>query len=167
MDINDEIEFDEEIEGENLDIPEKDDLPKITREMAEKEFEGWAEYLRLDTDTDRMDVEAKTDFLEMRNKFVYCLMQGFTQIEDNGDLTLNLIDPIKDKHGVKIDQIVFKRNFKAKTFVVMDRYKDSQNVHKTIGFLGAWVGIDPKILMNLNAIDGWFGMKMVSLFFGA
>jgi len=158
----DEVEFNEEIEGESLDVPEKADLPKITKEMAESEFQSWASHLRLDTNEDEMDVEEKSDFLQIKKKFVYCLLNGFTHTEENGDLVLNLIDPVQGK-----SEMIFRRSFKGGTFVVMDRYKDSQNVHKTIAFLGAWVGIDPKQLMKLDAIDLWFGMKMVSLFFGA
>jgi hypothetical protein len=156
------IEFDEDFEGENLDVPEKEDGPKITKEMADKEFESWAKHLRLDTDLDEMDVEEKSDFLQIKKKFVYSLLHGFTQTEENGDLTLNLIEPVAGK-----STIVFRRNFKGSTFVVMDRYKDSQNVHKTIAFLAAWVGMDPRVLLKMDAIDLWFGMKMVSLFFGA
>lgn len=156
------IEFDEDIEGESLDIPEKEEGPKITKEMAEKEFQSWADHLRLDTNEDEMDVEEKSDFLQIKKKFVYVLLHGFTQTEENGDLTLNLIEPVNGK-----STITFRRSFKGSTFVVMDRYKDSQNVHKTIAFLAAWVGWDPKQLMKMDAIDLWFGMKMVSLFFGA
>ena len=156
------IEFDEDLEGESLDVQDKEDGPKINKEMADKEFESWAKHLRLDTNLDEMDVEEKSDFLQIKKKFVYSLLHGFTQTEENGDLTLNLIDPIIGK-----SQIVFRRSFKGSTFVVMDRYKESQNVHKTIAFLGAWVGVDPKALLKLDAIDLWFGMKMVSLFFGA
>lgn len=156
------IEFGEDFEGENLDVAEVKDAQKIDKAMAEKEFQNWADHLRLDTNADEMDVEEKSDFLAIKKKFVYSLVHGFTHTEENGDLVLNLINPIKGK-----SQITFRRNFKGSTFVVMDRYKDSQNVHKTIAFLGAWVGVDPKELGKLDAIDLWFGMKMVSLFFGA
>ena len=47
-----EFDFDEEIEGENLDVPEKEDAPQIPKKMAEKEFQSWAEHLRLDTNED-------------------------------------------------------------------------------------------------------------------
>ena len=163
----DEIDFDEEIEGENLDTPEKKDGPKITKEMAEKEWNDWAFHLRLDTDEDEMDVEEKTEFLQLKKKFKYCLINGYTETDGDGDLALNLIDKIKNKKGVEVSQIIFRRKFKGGAFVLMDRYKESQNVHKTIAFLGAWVNIDPKELLKLDAIDEWFGMKMVSLFFGA
>ena len=156
------IEFNENVEGESLDIKEKHDQKKIPKEMAEAEFQSWADHLRLDTNEDEMDVEEKSDFLQIKKKFVYCLVNGFTHTEENGDLVLKLIDPVAGK-----SELIFRRSFKGGTFVVMDRYKDSQNVHKTIAFLGAWVGIDPKQLMKLDAIDLWFGMKMVSLFFGA
>ncbi len=158
----DDLEFGEDVEGEDLDISiGREDLV-ITQEMAESEFESWARHLRLDTNEDEMDVEEKSDFLQIKKKFVYTLLHGFTQTEENGDLTLNLIAPVNGKPS-----ITFRRSFKGSTFVVMDRYKDSQNVHKTIAFLAAWVGWDPKQLMKLDAIDLWFGMKMVSLFFGA
>ncbi len=155
-------EFNEDFGGESLDIPEKEEGPAITKEMAETEFQSWADHLRLDTNEEEMDVEEKSDFLQIKKKFVYSFLHGFTQTEENGDLTLNLTEPVNGK-----SQIVFRRSFKGVTFVVMDRYKESQNVHKTIAFLAAWVGWDPKQLMKLDAIDLWFGMKMVSLFFGA
>lgn len=162
MKDDEEIDFEEEIEGENLDTSEKEEGLKITKGMAEKEFQAWATHLRLDTDLDEMDVDEKSDFLQIKKKFVYSLLHGFTQTEENGDLILNLKDPVNGK-----SQITFRRSFKGAAFVVMDRYKESQNVHKTVAFLGAWVGVDPKVLMKMDAIDLWFGMKMVSLFFGA
>ena len=162
MTKDNEIEFGEEIDGESLDTPEKKDGHKIDKKMAESEFQSWADHLRLDTNEDEMDVEEKSDFLQIKKKFVYSLLHGFTHTEENGDLVLNLIDSVAGK-----STITFRRNFKGSTFVVMDRYKDSQNVHKSIAFLAAWVGMDPKVLMKLDAIDLWFGMKMVSLFFGA
>jgi hypothetical protein len=156
------IEFDEDLEGENLDVAESTEQPKINKSMAESEFQSWADHLRLDTNIDEMDAEEKTDFLQIKKKFIYSLVHGFTHTEENGDLVLNLIEPVNGK-----GELVFRRSFKGGTFVVMDRYKDSQNVHKTIAFLAAWVGWDAKNLMKLDAIDLWFGMKMVSLFFGA
>ena len=70
----DNVEFDEDAEGENLDVPDKEDGPKINKEMADKEFESWAKHLRLDTDLDEMDVEEKSDFLQIKKKFVYSLL---------------------------------------------------------------------------------------------
>jgi len=154
--------FDDIEQGENLDVPERPTRTKITKEMAESEFQGWAEHLRLDTDEEDMDAEEKSDFIQIKKKFKYCLIRGITHVEENGDLVLNLISPIGGK-----SEIVFRRSFKGPAFVVMDRYKDSQHVHKTVAFLGAWVGVDPKQLLQMDAIDLWFCMKMVSLFFGA
>jgi hypothetical protein len=158
-----EIEFDENVEGENLDIGEEPEKPgKIPREMAEKEFQSWAEHLRLDTDLDEMDAEEKADFLQLKKKFVYNLMHRITHTEDNGDLVLNLIEPVAGN-----STMIFRKKFKGSAFVAMDRYKDSQHVHKTLAFLAAWTKWNPKHLTQLDAVDTWFGMKMVSLFFGA
>lgn len=159
-------EFGESIDGESLESTNDKRKEKISKEMAESEFQAWADHLRLDTNEDEMDAEEKTDFLQMKKKFVFSIMRGIAHTEENGDLVLNLIESIKVGNGSVI-QITFRRSFKGSAFVVMDRYKESQNVHKTVAFLGAWVGIDPKALMKLDAIDLWFGMKMVSLFFGA
>ena len=161
-----EPEFNEEIEGDSLDIAEEKPRSSIPKEMAESEFQAWADHLRLDTDKNDMDAEEKADFRQIKKKFVFALMNGITQTEDNGDLTFNLAETIKVGNSQK-SQITFRRSFKGSAFVVMDRYKESQAVHKTSAFLGAWVGIDPKNLMNMDARDLWFGMKMVSLFFGA
>ena len=163
-DSNKDIEFGEELEGEVLDIGEQDEKKETTipREMAEKEFEAWAEHLRLDTDLDQMDAEEKSDFIQLKKKFVYNLVHGITQTEENGDLVLNLSETVSGK-----STMTFRRTFKGAAFVTMDRYKESQHVHKTMAFLGAWTKWDPKQLTQLDARDAWFGMKMVSLFFGA
>ena len=163
--IIEEAEFGESVEGENLDIAEK--IKKtgkelaISPEQAEIEFESWAEQFRIDTDTEKMDAEEKQDFKQIKNRFIYCLTRGITAIEENGDLKLHLIDPVDGK-----DTMIFRKKFKGAAFVAMDRYKDSQNVHKTLAFLGAWVNWNPKLLTQLDAMDTWFGMKMVSLFLG-
>lgn len=163
--MSDIAEFGESVEGESLDIKAREVI-KIPREMAESEFKEWADHLRLDTNEDDMDAEEKADFRQIKKKFIYALMNGITQTEENGDLTFNLSERIKVGNEDR-STITFRRSFKGNAFVVMDRYKESQAVHKTVAFLGAWVGIDPKHLMKLDARDLWFGMKMVSLFFGA
>ena len=158
------IGLNDDLEGEDLDIGEQEEKPegKIPRKMAEKEFNSWAEHLRLDTDIDEMDAEEKTDFLVMKKKFVYNLMNGFTHTEENGDLVLKLIEPVAGK-----TTMVFRKKFKGVAFVKMDQYKEHQAVHKTLAFLAAWTVWKPTDIVKLDAVDTWFGMKMVSLFFGA
>jgi hypothetical protein len=155
-------EFGEDIEGEDLDVGEVQEGIQITKQMAENEFQSWADHLRLDTDVDDMDPEEKSDFIQLKKKFVHNLVHGITYTEDNGDLILNLIDPV-----AKNSTMVFRRKFKGSAFVAMDRYKESQHVHKTLAFLAAWTNWNPKHLTQLDSRDLWFGMKMVSLFFGA
>lgn len=158
------FDFGDSTEGENLDIGEEPEKEQSTipKEMAESEFNGWAEHLRLDTDIEDMDPEEKSDFLQLKKKFVYNLVHGITHTEENGDLVLNLAEPVAGN-----STMTFRKTFKGAAFCAMDRYKESQHVHKTLAFLAAWTKWNPKHLTQLDARDLWFGMKMVSLFFGA
>ncbi|NIR10531.1 MAG: hypothetical protein GTN82_34355 [Candidatus Aminicenantes bacterium] len=72
-----------------------------------------------------------------------------------------MIDPVAGK-----EEMIFRKKFKGAAFVAMDRYKDSQTIHKTLAFLAAWVQWQPNMLTKLDAMDTWFGMRMVTLFLG-
>lgn len=154
-------EFGEDVEGEQLDSTEEKPKLTVVKEIAEKEFESWAEQFRIDTNIDDMDAEEKQEFKQIKNRFVYCLTRGITSIDEDGNLRLKLIDPVAGK-----DVMIFRKKFKGAAFVAMDRYKDSQAVHKTLAFLAAWVQWQPPQLTKLDAMDTWFGMKMVALFLG-
>jgi len=153
--------FGEDVEGESLEDADKKPDLKMPKEMAEKEFESWAEQFRIDIDENEMDAEERQEFRQIKRRFVYCLTNGITSIAENGDLSLKLIDSVGGK-----SEMIFRKKFKGSAFVFMDRYKDSQSVHKTFAFLAAWVQWDPKELTKLDSKDAWFGMKMVALFLG-
>lgn len=163
MEETDITDFGEDVQGESLeDIEQVEPRSKLKKEIAEAEFKQWTEYFRINTDVDSMDLEDKKEFNTIKDKFVYHLQKGFTSITEEGNLQLHLEDKVGEK-----DKFVFRRKFKGSAFVIMDRYKENQTIHKSIAFLAAWIGWDPKNIMKCDAKDVWFGIKMVGLFFGA
>ena len=133
---------------------------KISREMAEDEFERFADAWDIDTDTDDMDIEDRKSFDEQRRKIVKAIMKGHATVSDNGDVTYT---PYGENGG---DPLTFRIPSGA-AYMSMDKYKDRQNMHKMFGFMGSMTKQHSKVFSDMSAIDTKFCMGITLLFLGS
>jgi hypothetical protein len=132
---------------------------KLTQEIAEKEFFDWAESLDIDCDVESMDSEELDDFNSIKKNIVFALRKGRLSIDEEGELSLKLKVPFGNLESLK-----FRNGFNSSAFIHMDRHKDKESMKKTLSFLGAWVGVDPKQLYKLDARDTKLCLKLITLF---
>ena len=129
---------------------------KVDLEMAEDEFNAWAEDWEIDTETEDMDDEDKTDFTTQKLKLIRAMRYG--RLEYNReDETLKYTGKIKE------GEVKIKRPSGA-AMMAMDKYKDREGVHKTYAILAAMTGKSANYFSSLDGIDLKPYLAVVTLF---
>lgn len=134
---------------------------KIALEVAEQEFDSFADAWRLDTEIDTMDEEDAQDFIIGKRKIVNEIRRGSLVVNDEGDLVYNLFEPVGS-----LDQIILKRP-KGLAWKMSDRAKLNKNVGKTNYIMAAGIGQPPGILTRMDGIDYKFILSVYNLFLGS
>lgn len=129
---------------------------KVDLEMAEDEFNAWAEDWEIDTDTEDMNDEDKTGFNTQKLKLIRAMRFGRLEY-DREDETLKYTG--KHKEG----EVKIKRPGGA-ALMAMDKYKDREGVHMQYAVLAAMTGKSSGYFSSLDGIDLKPYMAVVALF---
>lgn len=135
---------------------------KITREVANNDFENWADLVHIDYDTDEMNAEEKQTFEVLKKTVLKAIMNGSCVV--NGDTLEYTIRTCKRAEGL-IGRKVVIDSPGGNINTGMDGYKDTQNVHRLNGAMSAMTGLDVGIFPKLDAWDYSFFRSVVTLFF--
>ncbi len=133
-------------------------MPKFTvdLEMAEGEFEQWAEDWEIDTDTADMNDEEKTDFQGQKIKIIRAMRYGRMCYDKESQA-------LKYSGKIEIEEVTIKRP-KGAALMAMDKYKDREGVHKTYAVMAAMTGKDANYFSRLDGIDLKPHLAVVTLF---
>jgi hypothetical protein len=104
---------------------------KINREMAEKEFERWAEAMAIDIDEDDMAKDDVDSFREQKSKIVKAIRKGNLVINDKG---LAVYTPFRG--GEDVNPITFYEPTGA-DIAAMDKRARGQDHAKTYETYGS------------------------------
>lgn len=138
-------------------VPIKEKNPKIAKDVAEKEFLRWAEYIDLDMDTSEMDVEDKTDFNKLKGRIVRAILSGkLTVSEDGAEITHQLI--------LGKDTELTYAMPKGSGLLQMDQHKSTQMVGKTYAYMGAMSGRPHGYFANMDGRDVKIAIAVATLF---
>lgn len=115
---------------------------KISKEMAEEEFDRFAQAARLDMEKPREQAD-RTDVFSSRELFIYHIQRGNITIDEEGWPTVHT-------QNEELPEIKFRCRPKVTALRVMDKYKSTDESAKMLAMLGATLGISP---VKLNALD--------------
>lgn len=101
---------------------------KIATEVAEAEFQRFAEAMDLDTNVERMDEEDKTAFNNQKRRVVRAIEDGNLVVDDKGQ-------PVFTPQLGDTTPITFYEPTGA-SLMSMDKKKANENVAKVFGTLG-------------------------------
>jgi len=133
-------------------------MSKINTEMAEQEFDRFAERWDIETNTARMNEESAEGFQALKDRIVRAIEKGRATIGDKGNLTYALYESIGDvKH---LDFSVPK----GSAYMEMDNYKDKQSMRKLFAFMGGMTKQDSKIFAKMDGVDVKFCQGVATLF---
>lgn len=130
---------------------------KIEREPAEQELQRILDFFDLSPEG--------TDWESQKEKLISAIMKGRISLdEEKANIKLTLVCPLELQNGSTISEFVFKEPT-AGDLKVMDRYKEGQNMAKTIALASTITSqpigiIDRLVVRDLQTVAG-----IVSLFF--
>lgn len=133
---------------------------KVSDKVAEVEFEKFADYWDICTDSDIMTPESKEDFDMRRANIIRFIKSGTVKIDGDGKLTYVLRYP---DTSATLAELTFKVP-KGDAYIAFDKYRDRQNMAKIYDMLGAMTKLPPKTFSNLDARDVKFCQGMLTLF---
>jgi hypothetical protein len=131
---------------------------KVSEEVAEQDFERFAEYWDIDTETETMSPEDRDSFEGQKSRILRAIKNGRAAIGDDGKLTYKLREPIGE-----YESLTFKLP-RGDAFISMDKHKERQSMHKIQTLIAGMTGVPSSLLSRLNGIDMKFGMGVASLF---
>ena len=122
---------------------------KVVLEMAEQEFDQWAEAMDLDLDTADMDAEDLTAFSKQKRRIVRAVQKGALVFNDDGEAVYTPQNA-KSKHQ---DAITFHERTGA-AVMAMDGKKKGHDISKTYAVMGGMCKAHPSVFAGLVGIDG-------------
>jgi hypothetical protein len=128
-------------------MEEKKDF-KMSQEMAEKEFERFADDMDLDLDTTDMDSETLDAFNRQKKKLLNALIKGTLVINEKGEAVYT---PEKEGSGHK-EPITFHERTGASVMAI-DQYKKNQDIRKTYAIMGAMTELPSNVFSKLKGVD--------------
>lgn len=133
----------------------KKDKSAVPLDMAEEEFQRFADNWGFKTESRYWDQDTVDGFNEHKERVVNAIVDGRATL-DGGLLSYTPEDG---------GELVFKRP-NGRGLLAMDSHKDQQSMHKLFQFIGSMTGTNPKVLANYEGRDLKFVMAVSSLFLG-
>lgn len=126
---------------------------KIDKEVAQKEFERWANAWRIEIEESELSEEDQESFNEQRRKVVKAIEKGYLTVsEDGAELVLDT-----DKGPVTFSEP------KGAAYLSMDQHKN-KNMASSFGFMGSMTGTPAKFWSSVRGADVKIAQAITALF---
>lgn len=132
---------------------------KVSAEMAEQEFDRFAESMDLEFDTSSMDPEDKKGFDHNKGIIIKAIQKGSLFIDDKGQPVYT------PQRTADVAPIVFKEPTGA-SLMAMDSGKKAEDVKKLYHVMADVTGREPKVFSNMKMADLKVCMAVITLFLG-
>lgn len=121
---------------------------KVSREVAEQDFDRFVEEMDLDLDTAQMDQEDLTAFNRQKSRLLRSIERGHLVINDNGEAVLTPSNP-RSKHT---EAITFHERTGA-SLMAMDSKKKNHDVAKTYAVMADMCKVHQSVFAGLVGSD--------------
>jgi hypothetical protein len=132
---------------------------KVATEMAEQEFERFAEAMDLDLDPKGMDDEDKKSFEQFRRRVVAALESGHVEVNENGE-------PVVHPRTTEDKTPIVFREPTGATIMAMDQKRKDHDVAKQMAMLAAMTGRNPGFFATMGNRDLKLCNAILLLFLG-
>jgi len=132
-------------------------MGEVATEVAEQEFERFAEAMDLDVDHSKMDADDRKGFDDAKRTLVRALETGHMTVDDKGQPVLHPTTGAAD--------LTFYEPTGA-TFMEMDGQKTSHQMGRLIVLIAAMTRVAPKVISSLPNRDFKICKTLVVLFLG-
>ncbi len=128
-------------------------MSKVNLEVANAEFERWAESNELSIDTSTFDQDELKTFEAFRHKFIVRMQKGQLVVEDNGDL---LFEPKGSKQQLRFDE--------PTGLILSARMKNDDDTQAARRMLAQWTGTEPNTFAQMPLRDFTFCSEILGFF---
>jgi len=142
-----------------VELAEKNsDEVAISIDVAQDEFQRFANEWDIDTDTSLMESDDKEDFNKLKRKIVREIMKGNATVDTDGNISYKLKYPKGEKTDLDF------RIPLGKAYMNMDNYKEKQGMHKMFSFIGSLIKMPSGYCSSIDARDLKFCLGVATLF---
>ena len=134
---------------------------RVAPEVAEEEFERFAEAWDIDTEISAMDDEDREAFEQHRRKMVRKIISGGLVINDDGNPKYTLVAPLGDTVEVSFNIP------NGAAMLTMDKYKAREAVRKMNAFMGHATKLPPASFAKMDGRDIKVCQAIFALFMGS
>jgi len=132
---------------------------KVAKEVAEAEFERFAEAMDLDVDTSIMDEDDRKGFDLQKNRIVSAIRSGAMVVNEDGE-------PVFTPQRMKDAGTITFHEPDGAALMAMDRKKKSEDIGKLYATMGAMTGTTAKTFSGMKMADLKVCMAIATLFLG-
>ena len=122
--------------------------PKVSNELAEQDFERFADMMDLDLDTSGMDSDDITQFTKLKKRIIRAIEKGAMIINDSGEAVYTPQNA-KTKHK---DALTFHERTGA-SLMAMDGKKKNYDVTKTYAVMADMCKVHPNVFAGQVGLD--------------
>lgn len=129
-------------------------MSKVATEVAQQEFERWAETFEIDISTDAFDPEELKAFDGFKAKFIKRIETGALTIDDDGVIEFS-------PRGDGGDPLKFDEPTGA---LLSARQKNDTEIQAARRVLASWTGVAPKRFAEMKLRDFNFCSELLAFF---
>lgn len=129
----------------------------VSEDVATSEWDRLCEYYKIQTDESRFQGNELEDFNNIKREIIYTIMDGAIKITDEGKC-IYLTECGKE--------FEFRRTTGG-DYMVIDKYKDGQDMHKGYAMASTMCNCQPKDISRLFGDDSMFIVKVAGFFMGS
>ena len=122
-------------------------MSKVAPEVAEQEFQRFAELMDLDLDESKMNEEDLEGFLKHKRIILNAIVTGHVTVDDDGCPTVHLKRPTEQLSSVTFHEPT------GSTFLSMDQKKKTQDVSKMYSMIQDMAGLPAGALAKMPNRD--------------
>lgn len=130
---------------------------KIAKEVAEAEFDRWAEEMDLDLDVSEMDAEDVTAFTKQKRRILKGIERGNVVVNDKGEMVFT---PIRSDWD---DEPITFHEHTGSSLMALDGKKKNQDVRKSFAVMANMTKKHPSVFAKLRGSDAKTAMAIFSL----
>ena len=131
---------------------------KDRTEVAEAEFERFAEAWELDTETETMSAEDTESFNAQKRKIILMIKRGRAVVTEDGDIVYQLKKPVG-----RLKEVTLKSGAGA-SYWDMDKSRGEKYIGKLNHYLCDAIGLTNSELLKMSSIDTKFLYGVYGLF---
>lgn len=130
---------------------------KVAREVAEAEFDRWAEAMDLDLDTSEMDAEDLAAFGKQKRRIVRAIERGAVVINDTGEAVFT------PERSSGVDGSITFHEHTGASLMAVDGKKKNEDVRKTFAVMADMTKQHPSVFSKLRGSDTKVAMALFAL----